>query len=388
MYSLNRSNYCQLLPYIRPQWQNIAKGFVGIIGYVIATLGLIQLVKELSAPFGDGNIVEIGKLAAILTGVFLIRGFFQGIQDIYMVKAALRVAYNLRKQVYAHLQGLNLSYFETAKAGDLSYRLTEDVDRVGEVVHKMFHDFIPSALQLVAIPIYMIYLSWQLTLATLVIAPLMGVLIGWFGNRLQKYSRQSQNQISDLSAILTEVFGGIRIIQAFAAENYELARFSKEAEGTLRAKYNTERLKAIQIPIIGFLQAVSFILLIFFAAWQISLDNLTVGTFFGYLSAAALLIDPVSHTTNNYNLFKEGEASVDRVFELLAIKPDVVEKVNAKIISTVSGKVEYRSVSFGYDIDKPVIKNINLLAIYSPDIANNLKFLIKGLSISYPKLTL
>lgn len=361
--NLNRSNYWQLLPYIRPQWQNIAKGFVGIIGYVIATLGLIQLVKELSVPFGEGNIVEIGKLAAILTAVFLIRGFFQGIQDIYMVKAALRVAYNLRRQVYSHLQRLNLSYFETAKAGDLSYRLTEDVDRVGEVVHKMFHDFIPSSLQLIAIPIYMIYLSWQLTLATLIIAPLMGVLIGWFGSRLQKYSRRSQNQISDLSAILTEVFGGIRIIQAFAAESYEIARFSKEAEGTLKAKYNTERLKAIQIPIIGFLQAVSFILLLFFAAWQISLENITVGTFFSYLSAAALLIDPVSHTTNNYNLFKEGEASVDRVFELLAIKPAVIEKSDAIPLPPVSGKVEYRDVSFGYEINNPVIKNINLLVM-------------------------
>ena len=360
---MNRSNYWQLLPYIRPQWQTIAKGFVGIIGYVIATLGLIKLVEQLSAPFGEGNVLEIAKLAVILAVVFLIRGFFQSIQDIYMAKAALRVAYHLRKQVYAHLQKLNLSYFETAKAGDLSYRLTEDVDRVGEVVHKMFHDFIPSSLQLITIPIYMIYLSWQLTLATLIIAPLMGVLIGWFGNRLQKYSRQSQNQISDLSAILTEVFGGIRIIQAFAAENYEIARFSKEAEGTLKAKYNTERLKAIQIPIIGFLQALSFILLLFFAAWQISLDNITVGTFFSYLSAAALLIDPVSHTTNNYNLFKEGEASVDRVFELLAIKPAVVENPDAIPLPTVTGKVEYRQVSFAYEADKPVINNINLLVM-------------------------
>ena len=360
---MNRSNYWQLLPYIRPQWQTIAKGFVGIIGYVIATLGLIKLVEQLSAPFGEGNVLEIAKLAVILAGVFLIRGFFQSIQDIYMAKAALRVAYHLRKQVYAHLQKLNLSYFETAKAGDLSYRLTEDVDRVGEVVHKMFHDFIPSSLQLIAIPIYMIYLSWQLTLATLIIAPLMGVLIGWFGNRLQKYSRQSQNQISDLSAILTEVFGGIRIIQAFAAEDYEVARFSKEAEGTLQAKYSTERLKAIQIPTIGFLQAISFILLLFFAAWQISLDNITVGTFFSYLSAAALLIDPVSHTTNNYNLFKEGEASVDRVFELLAIKPAVVEKPDAIPLPTVTGKVEYRHVSFAYESDKPVINNINLLVM-------------------------
>nr|WP_044292338.1 ABC transporter ATP-binding protein [Rivularia sp. PCC 7116] len=366
---MNRSNYWQLLPYIRPQWQTIAKGFVGIIGYVIATLGLIKLVEDLATPFGQGNVLEIAKLAVILAAVFLIRGFFQSVQDIYMAKAALRVAFNLRKQVYAHLQKLNLSYFETAKAGDLSYRLTEDVDRVGEVVHKMFHDFIPSSLQLIAIPIYMIYLSWQLTLATLIIAPLMAVLIAWFGDRLQKYSRRSQNQISDLSAILTEVFGGIRIIQAFAAESYEVARFSKEAEGTLQAKYNTERLKAIQIPIIGFLQALSFILLLFFAAWQISIENITVGTFFSYLSAAALLIDPVSHTTNNYNLFKEGEASVDRVFELLAIKQAVVEKPDAIILPRVTGKVEYCHVSFAYEASKPVIQDVDLLAMPGEAIA-------------------
>lgn len=366
---MNRSNYWQLLPYIRPQSQTIVKGFVGIIGYVIATLGLIKLVEDLATPFGEGNVLQIAKLAVILAAVFLIRGFFQSIQDIYMAKAALRVAFNLRKQVYAHLQRLNLSYFETAKAGDLSYRLTEDVDRVGEVVHKMFHDFIPSSLQLLAIPIYMIYLSWQLTLATLIIAPLMAVLIAWFGNKLQKYSRRSQNQVSDLSAILTEVFGGIRIIQAFAAESYEVERFSKEAEGTLKAKYNTERLKAIQIPIIGFLQALSFIFLLFFAAWQISIENITVGTFFSYLSAAALLIDPVSHTTNNYNLFKEGEASVDRVFELLAIKPAVVEKPDAKILPSVTGKVEYRDVSFAYEANKPVIQDVNLLAMPGEAIA-------------------
>lgn len=368
-FSLSKSNYWQLLPYIRPQWQTIAKGFVGIIGYVIATLGLIKLVEELATPFGQGNVVEIAKLALILAGVFLVRGFFQSIQDIYMAKAALRVAYNLRKQVYAHLQKLNLSYFETAKAGDLSYRLTEDVDRVGEVVHKMFHDFIPSALQLVTIPIYMIYLSWQLTLATLIIAPLMGVLIAWFGNRLQKLSRRSQNHVSDLSAILTEVFGGIRIIQAFAAEVYEITRFSKEAESTFKSKYYTERLKAIQIPIIGFLQALSFLLLLFFAAWQISRENLTVGTFFSYLSAAALLIDPVGHTTNNYNLFKEGESSVDRVFELFAIQPAVVEKANAISLPPVMGKVEYRNVTFAYQPDKPVIKDISLLAMPGEAIA-------------------
>lgn len=359
--SSNRSNYRQLIPYIRPQWHNIVRGFIGILGYVLATLALMYLVQKLSAPFGKGDIFAIAQLALILGGVFLVRGFFQSVQDIYMAKAALRVSFNLRKEVYTHLQKLNLSYFETAKAGDLSYRVTEDVDRVGEAVHKFLHDFTPCALQLVAIPIYMVYLSWQLTLATLIIVPIMLVLITWFGEKLQKYSRRSQNQVSDLSAILTEIFSGIRIVQAFAAESYEIARFSKEAEIAMRAKYSTERLKAIQIPIIGFLQALSFLLLLFFATSQISAGNLTVGKFFSYLSGAALLIDPVGHITNNYNLFKEAEASVDRVFELIAIKPAVVEKSNAKMLASVTGKVEYRHVTFAYKAGEPVLNNISLL---------------------------
>jgi ATP-binding cassette subfamily B protein len=357
----NRSNYWLLSPYIRKQWETIAKGFVGIIGYVLATLTLINLAGKLAVPFGQGNVVAIAQLTGVCALVFLVRGFFQSVQDLYMAKAALRVAFYLRQQVYSHLQKLNLSYFETAKAGDLSYRLTEDVDRVGEVVNKVFHDFVPCVLQLIAIPIYMIYLNWQLTLATVIVAPIMGVLIGWFGERLRKFSLKSQNRISDLSAILTEVFSGIRLIQAFAAETYEINRFSHEAERTLKAKYSAERLKAIQIPIVGFLEAVSALSLLMVGAWQISQNNLTVGEFFSYLAAAALLIDPIGHTTNNYNEFKQGEASVDRVFELLAIQPTVLENPISITLPDVNGKVEYRDVSFAYKPGELVLNNISLL---------------------------
>ncbi|BAY39017.1 ABC transporter ATP-binding protein [Nostoc sp. NIES-2111] len=364
-----RSNYWQLLPYIRPQWQNITKGLVGILGYVLATLTLINFAGKLANPFGQGNVVAIAQLATILGLVFLVRGFFQSVQDIFMSKAALRVAFHLRKQVYTHLQKLDLSYFETAKAGDLSYRLTEDIDRIGEVVNKLFHDFIPCVLQLVAIPIYMIYLNWQLTLATVVVAPLMGILIGWFGERLRKYSLRSQNRVSDLSAILTEVFSGIRLIRAFAAEKYEVTRFSREAERSFQAKYSTERLKAIQIPIVGFLEALSALSLLMVGAWQIQQNNLTVGEFFSYLAAAGLLIDPIGHVTNNYNEFKQGEASVDRIFELMVMQPTVVEKPNAVSLPTVKGKVEYSGMTFAYKPGEPVLKDISLLAFPGEAIA-------------------
>ncbi len=364
-----RSHYWQLLPYLKPHWQNITKGFVGIIGYVLATLTLINLAGRLAEPFGKGDIVAIAQLAGMLLLVFLVRGFFQSVQDMYMAKVAIREAFDLRKRVYSHLQKLDLSYFETAKAGDLSYRLTEDVDRVGEVVNKVFHDFIPCILQLVAIPVYMIYLNWQLTLATVIVAPLMAVLIGWFGERLRKYSVKSQNRVSGLSAILTEVFSGIRLVQAFAAENYEIARFGNEAERSFQAKYSADRLKAVQIPIVGFLEAVSAIFLLIVGAWQIAQNNLTVGEFFSYLTAAALLIDPIGHTTHNYNEFKQGEASVDRVFELMAIQPTILEKSEAIALPPVKGQVEYCHVSFTYKPGEPVLKDINLLALPGESIA-------------------
>jgi ATP-binding cassette subfamily B protein len=279
-----------------------------------------------------------------------------------MAKAALFVALDLRKQVYAHIQRLNLSYFETVQTGDLTYRFTEDIDRVGEVVNKVFHDFTPCVLQLIVLLGYMIYLNWQLTLATFIVAPLMGVLIGWFGEQMLKFSRRSQNRISNLSALLTEVFSGIRLVQAFAAEEFEIERFAQEAEENRQAKYATERLRAIQNPVVGFVYAMSVLLLFLLGGWQISMGNLTGSQFATFVAAALLLIDPIAHITSNYNEFKQGEASVDRIFELVAIQPTVVEKPGASVLPAVTGKVEYRNVSFAYKADEPVLKDLSLLA--------------------------
>jgi ATP-binding cassette subfamily B protein len=218
-------------------------------------------------------------------------------------------------------------------------------------------------LQLIVVLGYMIYLNWQLTLATFLVAPLMGVLIGWFGEQMLKFSRRSQNRISNLSALLTEVFSGIRLVQAFAAEEYEIARFAEEAEHNRQAKYAAERLKAIQNPVVGFLYAMSVLLLFFLGGWQISRGNLTGAEFVSYIAGVGLLIDPIAHITSNYNEFKQGEASVDRIFELVAIQPTVVEKPGAAVLPPVTGKVEYRHISFAYNAGEPVLQDLSFLAL-------------------------
>ncbi|MBW4489698.1 MAG: ABC transporter ATP-binding protein/permease [Trichocoleus desertorum ATA4-8-CV12] len=364
-----RSHYWQLLPYLKPHWRTIARAFACTLVFTAFWPALVWLAGKLLSLTAKGDIRELAQVAGVVAVGFLVQKTAQYGQDSLMAKAALAIAYDLRRRVYSHLQTLNLSYFETAQTGDLTYRLTEDIDRIGEVVNKIFHDFIPCVLQLVVVLGYMIYLNWQLTLATFLVAPLMGVLISWFGQKMLLFSRTSQNRVSDLSSLLTEVFSGIRLVRAFAAEDYEIDRFSREAERNRQAKYLAAWLRAVQFPVVGFLYALSVLLLLLLGGWQISQGNLTGAEFGSYVAGVGLLIDPIAHITDNYNEFKQGEASVDRIYELFAIQPAVTEKVNARPTPAVTGKVECRNIGFSYQPDQPVLQHLSLLALPGEAIA-------------------
>ncbi len=352
-----QASYRQLLPYLRPQARTIAQALLCTVVFTAFWPILAWLTGQMIAFLVKGDVPNLARLAAITMAGFLVHKVAQYGQDALMAKAALRIAYDLRVRVYRHLQRLSLGYFERAQTGDLSYRLTEDVDRIGEVINKIFHDTTPCLLQLVVVLGYLLYLNWPLTLGILVIAPLMGVLVGWFGERMLTFSRRSQSRISDLSSLLTEIVGGIRLVQAFAAEDYQVARFSREAERNREARYQAAWLKAVQYPVVGFLQALSIVVVLLLGAWQISRGNLTGASLGSFVTAVAMLIDPVTHLSENYNEFKQGQASLDRVFEILDQQPAVQEKPGAAPLARVSGKVELRDVTFGYRSDRPPVLN-------------------------------
>ena len=357
---MKHRSYWQLIPYIQPEIGRIALALLCTLVFTIFWPLLAWLAGRMANYIGEGDVRSLRQLAIAASVIFLLRGAVQYGQDTLMAKSALGIALELRKIVFNHLQSLSLNYFESAKTGDLSYRLTEDIDRIGEVINKFFHQFIPCVLQLIVVLGYMFYLNWQLTTATLIIAPIMAILIGYFGEQLLKFSRTSQSLTSNLSALLTEVFSGIRLIQAFAAESYTLGQFAQEAQHNKRAKYQAEKVKALQFVVVGFLEAMSVVFLFFLGAWQISQNNLTGGEFVSYIAGVALLIDPISITTSNYNEFKQGEASVDRIFELLAIKPEIIDSPQAITLDKIKGKVRYDDVSFSYVLNKPILNNINL----------------------------
>ena len=357
-----RSNYLNLQPYIKQQWRTIVYALLCTLVFTAFWPMLAWLAGRMFTLLVQGQVRALAQIGAITMLGFTVHKTAQYGQDSLMSKAALEAAFRLRIHIYSHLQRLSLAYFEKSQTGDLVYRLTEDVDRIGEVIKKLFQDFVPSMLQVLVILVYMLWLNWQLTIATFILVPALAFLVGWFGEQMLKYSHRSQNRISDLSSQLTEVFSGIRLVRAFAAEDYAIDRFTEESERNRSARYQAAWLLAVQYPVVGFLYALIVLCIFMVGSWQIAVDNLTGEAFGSYMAAALLLIDPVTHTTENYNLFKEAEASVDRIFELFAIQPAVQEQAQAIALPAVTGKVEYRNVSFSYQPGEPILKQLSLMA--------------------------
>jgi ATP-binding cassette, subfamily B, bacterial len=320
---------------------------------------LAQLAGSLTEPVSKGNLGGLSQVFITAIIVFVIRGVFQYGQDSLMAKASLQAITDLRIDLFGHLQSLDLSYFNEKKSGDLAYKLTQDVDRLAEVVRKFFNQFVPSIFTVIFVLGYLLYLNWVLTALTFLVAPLLALSLGWFGSKLQSFSRQGQDLSSDLAGLLTEIFSGIRVIRGFASEAYEIRRFKRLSQENQAARFQAEYIKAVQYPVIAVLLVTAVLSVIGFGTWQIGKGNMNPAQFLSFATGIVLLIDPISISTSNFNELKQAESSADRLFELLAVKPVLVEKPNAVVLPAVEGKVEFENVFFGYKASQPVLKGVS-----------------------------
>ena len=228
------------------------------------------------------------------------------------------------------------------------------------MIYKTIQDTTPSALQLVVVLGYMIWLDWPLALATLLLAPLVALMVSAFGARVMNAAERSQKQVSDLAALLGEAIGGLPLVRAFAAEPWLQERFDTEIDLHRRARYRTLELLALQHPVVGFIEAAGILSVLLIGAARIKAGGLDSQGFSSYVAALLMLIDPISHLTTNFNEFQQGQASLKR---LRAIENEPVEPPDhpgARPLGTVSGELRLDGVSFGYQSGSPVLRQLDL----------------------------
>jgi len=349
----------RLIPPVRPYSNRFIKGFVCMLIYVACWPLLAYLAGNLIPAIGSGDLSKVSSIVIKSLFVFLVQKTAQFGQDVFIAKPSLEISEVMRGNLFSRIHKIDMNSVEKISAGDITYRLTEDADRVSEVIYKTAQDTIPCTLQLLAVIIYMFYLDWSLTLSTFVLAPLIILSVNSFGRRVLIASEKSQESTSNLAGLIGESINGMSTIRSFAAENWIEKRFYKRLSTNKIAKYKTLKLLAFQHPVVGFVEAFGILGILGIGAARINLGLLTSEEFSSFFAAILMLIDPISHISTNFNDYKQAEASIKRLKNINQ-EPVEDDRENFRRISNFEGKINFKKVNFAYKKDNQVLKNINL----------------------------
>ena len=356
----SQAGFRRLLPLLRPHVRQLTWGAFCMVVFVSSQLVLMSLMGRLLPNVGSGDLQRILPVIGLVLLVFAIQKIAQFGQDSLLAGPALQVSQSLRRDLFQRLQRVQLGALEKMSSGDLTYRLTEDADRVSEVIYKTLHDSIPSALQLVAVLGYMLWLDWKLTVAILLLAPFVAWLISVFGARVMVATERSQKKVSELAGLLGEAIEGLPLVRAFAAEPWLERRFEDEIDQHRLARYNTYRLVALQHPVVGIIEVLGFATVLVLAAIRISSGDLEITGLITYLTGLVLLIDPIAHVTANYNEFQQGQSSLRRLREIEQEPSEPDDPIPALPLGRLRGDLTFKQVQFSYTPGQPVLQNLNL----------------------------
>jgi ATP-binding cassette subfamily B protein len=207
---------------------------------------------------------------------------------------------------------------------------------------------------------YMVFLDWRLSLATLLLAPVVAVLVSVFGARVMAAAERSQKQVSELAGLLGEAINGLPLVRAFAAEPWLQQRFDAEIDLHRRARYRTLRLLALQHPVVGFIEAAGILTVLLIGAARINAGGLTGAGFSSYVAALLMLIDPIAHLTTNFNEMQQGQASLSRLKAIEAQPVEAPDPPRPQSLPPLRGSLALEQVSFSYDGQQPVLDQLNL----------------------------
>ncbi|MGC6483808.1 MAG: ABC transporter ATP-binding protein [Synechococcus sp.] len=360
MLKQSEAGFRRLLPLLRPHLRQLSLGLICMGVYVGSFLHLLNLAGDLFPALGSRDLNRVLALIAQGVLIFAVQKVAQFGQDSLLAGPALQVSQQLRSDLFSRLQTVELGALEKLSAGDLTYRLTEDADRVSEVLYKSVHDTLPSVLQLTAVLGYMLWLDWKLTASILLLAPLIIWLISLFGSRVMDATERSQKKVSELAGLLGEAIEGLPLVRAFAAEPWLQGRFEDEIDQYRQARHRTYNLVALQHPVVGMIEVVGLFSVLGLAAWRIQSNDLSIAGLSSYLTGLVVLIDPIAHVTNNFNEFQQGQASLRRLRQIEQQPQEAADPTPSIPIGRPQGHLQLQGVNFAYGNGDPVLYDINL----------------------------
>lgn len=330
--------------------------------FSLCNIAVMPLVSKISSAVGAKDFARINILIGITLALFFIKGLFQYGQGYLASFIGQRVVTDLRIQTFKHLQDLSLDFYAKWKTGEIMSRTINDISNIQLAIVVISTEIIPQMLTLIGVLGYLLYLNWRLTLLALLITPVFVFAITKFGQEMREIGRNAQKKIADISNLLQETITGARIVKSFTMESHEIKKFKKEAEHSFDWSMKEAQIDTTQKPIMGFLQVVAVVVVIWFGCFEVINGRLNPSDLIAFFAGAFLLIDPIIVISKINTTIQKALSSAERIFEVIDIQPSVKEKPNSSVMPQIKGAVKFSGISFSYGKGEEVLSGIDLSA--------------------------
>ncbi|HMR67117.1 MAG TPA: ABC transporter ATP-binding protein [Anaerolineae bacterium] len=337
-------------------------GFVVMVGIVSFQDALFTYLSKLIIDEGiiPGNRERMIQLFIVYGALTLVQA---GAVFGFITLAGLlgqRIQYDLRQQMFRHLQQLSLSYYSRTPVGWIMARVTSDASRISELITWGLLDITWGLLNLVTALGFMFYINWQLGLVMVFVLPTMLVIGSIFQRRILVQFRRARKINSKLTGVYNENITGVRVVKALTREEKNLAEFDGMATNLYRASYRAAWLSALFLPIVQIIGAVGLGVVAWWGGWQIQTGTMTIGALQAFVSYLTFMLFPIQELARVYAEMQNSVASAERVFSLIDAEPEIVDRPGAETFSSLKADLEFEHLDFYYDPKKPVLSDFNL----------------------------
>ena len=293
--------------------------------------------------------------------IVLFKNVFLYIQGFFMAFVQQSVIRKFRNELFAKYQRLSLDYFHRRRTGQIISRVTNDVVVLNESIDIGFNRLVTDLLMSGVLFSFLIILSWKLTLLAMVVLPIVFGFIWFVGKKLRKYSERSQEKMADVNSALEESITNMRVVKAFAMENFELKKFFTATKDYFKSLLWMTRIRHLASPINDMLATTAGVLILLYAGRQIisGSGEIDAGDFMTFIFAMFSMIRPVKSLTQIHVKLQEGIAAAERIFEVIDADEKIVDTPDSKLVTKFNHCISYEAVSFSYNEAEQVLDNVS-----------------------------
>jgi ATP-binding cassette, subfamily B, bacterial len=361
---------------LRPHWKAMTIALVAVAGESTAALlepwplkiVLDYLLQSRPLPgwmmpvvgwIGAGKLAVL-NFAVLAVAVIAVIGAVSSYLNTYLTtNVGQWVMHDLRRTLYHHIHRLSLAEHDEKRTGDLIGRVTSDIESIQDFVTSALLGIVTNVLTLVGIIGVMLYLNWRFTLISLSIAPVLFLVVYVFTRRIKKASRDVRKKESELLSIVEEVFSSIRVVKAFAREDYEERRFERQSLDNVETALRARSLKMKLSPVVEIIVATGTCLMLAYGARLVIAGQLTAGALVVFLVYLGKMYKPMRDLSKMTDTVSKAGVGFERIREVLETEGGVRDLPHARRAAAFKGRIEFKDVSFGYSPDQPILKDVS-----------------------------